>query len=107
MGVGLGIIEANTSDELYGLMMDIMPGMLSGEGRTAQDPGCCPGPDDPQYNTLKNEVNFMDYFARFTEGAKNALGLAAEYAGLWATTMWEPSTFWQAYWKKAARPQRF
>lgn len=37
MGVGLGIIEANTSDELYGLMMDIMPGMLSGEGRTAQD----------------------------------------------------------------------
>ena len=37
MGVGLGIIEVNTSDELYGLMMDIMPGMLSGEGRTAQD----------------------------------------------------------------------
>ena len=47
-----GIIEANTSDELYGLIMDIMPGMLSEKGGRPRT-GCCPGPDDPQYNTLK------------------------------------------------------
>jgi len=37
LGVGLGLIHGNAPDELYNLMMNVMPGMLSGEGRTAKD----------------------------------------------------------------------